>query len=58
MIALATTGVGFSIRGNIASELQTSLLDAVDKVHSAEMVAACLGVVFLPAERRKANSYQ
>ena len=47
VIALATTGVGFSIRGNIASELQTSLFDAVDKVHSAEMVAACLGVVFL-----------
>src|ERR1043166_9351962 len=47
VIALATTGIGFSIRGNIASELQAALFDPVDKLHSAEMVATALGVVFL-----------
>src|SRR5689334_11123035 len=47
MLALAATGIGFSLRANIASELQTSLFDPVDKLRSAEMVATALGVVFL-----------
>jgi len=47
VIALTTTGIGFSIRGNIASELQSALFDPVDKLRSAEMVATALGVVFL-----------
>lgn len=47
VIALATTGVGFSIRGNIASELQTDLFDPVNKLTSAKMVGDVLGVVFL-----------
>jgi MFS family permease len=47
VIALTTTGIGFSIRGNIASELQTDLFDPIDKLRSAEMVATALGVVFL-----------
>jgi len=47
VIALTTTGIGFSIRGNIASELQAALFDPIDKLHSAEMVATALGVVFL-----------
>ncbi len=47
VIALATTGIGFSIRSNIASELQADLFDPIDKIHSAEMVATALGVVFL-----------
>src|ERR1043166_7819465 len=47
VIALTTTGIGFSIRGNIASELQIDLFDPIDKLHSAEMVATALGVVFL-----------
>jgi MFS family permease len=45
--ALATTGIGFSIRSNLASELQSSVFDPIDKLHSAEMVAGALGVVFL-----------
>jgi|SRR5581483_9716985 len=45
--ALATTGIGFSIRGNLASELQSAVFDPIDKLHSAEMVAGALGVVFL-----------
>src|SRR5258708_20842425 len=47
VIALTTTGIGFSIRGNIASELQASLFDPIDKLRSAEMVGSALGVVFL-----------
>src|SRR5438046_2039829 len=47
VLALTTTGIGFSIRGNIASELQMDLFDPIDKLHSAEMVATSLGVVFL-----------
>jgi MFS family permease len=47
VIALTTTGIGFSIRGNIASELQVDLFDPVDKLRSAELVATALGVVFL-----------
>ncbi len=47
VIALVTTGVGFSIRGNIAGELQADLFDPVDKLKSAEMVATALGIVFL-----------
>src|SRR2546427_5304012 len=47
VILRTTTGIGFSIRGNIASELQASLFDPIDKLHSAEMAATALGVVFL-----------
>jgi MFS family permease len=47
MFALAATGVAFSLRANIASELQTELFDPLDKLRSAEMVATALGVVFL-----------
>src|SRR5690242_7392999 len=47
VLALATTGIGFSIRGNIGSLLQTELFDPIDKLHSASLVGAALGVVFL-----------
>src|SRR3989442_7204300 len=47
VLALVTTGIGFSIRGNIASSLQVDLFDPIDKLRSAEMVATALGVVFL-----------
>src|SRR5215831_14225804 len=47
MFALAATGVAFSLRANIASELQTNIFDPIDKLRSAEMVATALGVVFL-----------
>jgi MFS family permease len=47
MFALAATGVAFSLRANIASELQAELFDPLDKLRSAEMVATALGVVFL-----------
>src|SRR5687767_3409113 len=47
VLALATTGIGFSIRGNVASLLQADIFDPIDKLRSAEMVATALGVVFL-----------
>src|SRR3989441_3514772 len=47
VLALVTTGIGFSIRGNIASSLQGELFDPIDKLRSAEMVATALGVAFL-----------
>jgi len=47
VIALATAGVGFSIRSSIASGLQTTFFDPIDKLHSAEMIGSVLGVVFL-----------
>lgn len=47
VLALITTGIGFSIRGNVASSLQADLFDPIDKLRSAEMVATALGVVFL-----------
>lgn len=47
VLALVATGIGFSIRGNIAGSLQAELFDPIDKLRSAEMVATVLGVVFL-----------
>jgi MFS family permease len=47
VIALTTTGIGFSIRTNIASDLQADLFDPIDKLQSGGMVASVLGVAFL-----------
>jgi Major Facilitator Superfamily len=47
VLALATAGVGFAIRGGIASDLQSHFFDPIDKLRSGEMVATALGVVFL-----------
>lgn len=47
VIALMTTGIGFSIRSNIGSSLQVDLFDPIDKLRSAEMVGTALGFVFL-----------
>ncbi len=47
VLALTTAGVGFGIRGGIASDLQSHFFDPIDKLRSAEMVGSALGVVFL-----------
>src|SRR5947209_7864700 len=47
VIALATTGIGFSIRSNIASELQVNLFEPSNPLRSAELVGSVLGAVFL-----------
>ena len=47
LLALFTAGVGASLRSNIAGDLQRIFFDPIDKVHSAEMIGAVLGVPFL-----------
>jgi MFS family permease len=46
-LALATAGVGASLRANTASDLQRIFFDPIDKAHSAEMIANILGLPFL-----------
>src|SRR2546422_8963157 len=47
VVALATAGIGFSIRGDLGGALQSHFFDPVDKLHSAEMTASVLGIVFM-----------
>jgi MFS family permease len=47
VMALVTAGVSFGIRGSIATDLQTTFFDPIDKLRSAEMIGAVLGVAFL-----------
>src|SRR5437016_6913970 len=46
VIALATAGIGFSIRGDIGGALRL-FFDPIDRLHSAEMTASVLGIVFM-----------
>jgi fucose permease len=47
VLCLTTAGISFSIRSSIAEALRTTFFDPVDKLHSAEMIGAALGVAFL-----------
>ena len=47
VVALATAGIGFSIRGDLGGALQAHFFDPIDKLHSAEMTASVLGIVFM-----------
>src|SRR3989449_5082130 len=47
VVALATAGIGFSIRGDLSGALQSHFFDPIDKLHSAEMTASVLGIVFM-----------
>src|ERR1051325_631586 len=47
VVALATAGMGFSIRGDLGGVLQSHFFDPIDKLHSAEMTASVLGIVFM-----------
>jgi fucose permease len=48
VLALATGGAAFTLRGNISSDMQVNLFDPIDKLHSGKMVAtALLGYPFL-----------
>src|SRR6266699_2895762 len=47
VLALATAGIGFSIRGDIGGALQGHFFDPIDRLHSAEMTASVLGIVFM-----------
>src|SRR2546430_8432426 len=47
VVALATAGIGFSIRGDLGGALQSHFFDPIDQLHSAEMTASVLGIVFM-----------
>src|SRR5437870_11216242 len=47
VLALFTAGLGASTRANIAGDLQRIFFDPIDRIHSAEMIGAVLGVAFL-----------
>ncbi|MEJ7609495.1 MAG: MFS transporter, partial [Bryobacteraceae bacterium] len=47
VMALITAGMSFALRGSIASDLQATFFDPIDRLRSAEMVASVLGVAFL-----------
>jgi fucose permease len=46
-LALAMSGINASLRANTAADLQRIFLDPIDKVRSAEMIGALLGLPFL-----------
>ncbi len=46
VMALVTAGIGFVIRGNVATDLQ-KVFDNIDKLQSASMVGEALGLPFL-----------
>ena len=46
-LALATAGIGASLRANTAADLQRIFFDPIDKAHSAELIASILGLPFL-----------
>jgi MFS family permease len=46
-LALTMVGIGAAFRANIATELQATFLDPIDKAHSGEMIAQVLGIPFL-----------
>ncbi len=47
VIALATAGMAFGIRGDIGGSLQSYFFDPIDKLHSAELTASAMGILFL-----------
>src|ERR1051325_9011933 len=46
-LALTTAGIAASLRANSPADIQRIFLDPIDKVHSAEMIGAILGIPFL-----------
>ena len=46
-LALLTAGISFSLRTSIADDLKVAFFEPIDKLHSAEMLGAVLGVAFL-----------
>lgn len=47
VLALCTSGIHFAIRSSVASLIQAEYFDPIDKLRSAEMIGAVLGVAFL-----------
>lgn len=47
LFAITTTSVSFALRSSIAHDIQTTLFDPIDPLHSATMIGSALGVAFL-----------
>jgi len=47
LLALCTAGISFAIRSSVAADMQAVFFDPIDKLRSAEMIGAVLGVAFL-----------
>lgn len=47
VIALATAGMAFGVRGDIGGSLQAHFFDAVDPANSARLIGEVMGILFL-----------
>src|SRR4051794_5112968 len=47
VLAIFTAGLAASLRASVATDLQKTFLDPIDRMHSAEMIGVILGVPFL-----------
>lgn len=47
LLALATAGIHFAIRSSVAQAIQAAYFDPIDKMKSAEMIGAVLGIAAL-----------
>jgi MFS family permease len=47
VLSCTTNGISFSLRTSIASDIQTTLFDPIDRIHSASMLGSALGIAFL-----------
>src|SRR6186997_820513 len=47
VLTITTTSMSFVLRSSIAQDIQTTLFDPIDPLHSAALVGSALGVAFL-----------
>jgi MFS family permease len=47
VLSCTTNSISFSLRTSIASDIQTTLFDPIDPIHSASMLGSALGIAFL-----------
>lgn len=47
LLAVTTTSMSFVLRSSIAQDIQTTLFDPIDPLHSATLIGSALGVAFL-----------
>jgi MFS family permease len=47
VLSCTTNSISFGLRTSIASDIQTTLFDPIDPIHSASMLGSALGIAFL-----------
>ena len=47
LLACTTTSMSFVLRSSIAQDIQTTMFDPIDPLHSAALIGSALGVAFL-----------